>query len=122
MRGGTMAGMDENPYKSPETMNTSGTPLADKARRLLVMRRSGISVSLYVRQIRVHHVLSLTICIASILLLVAIAQHSAALFVGGVLLGRVLSEIRWYRSIAREWKTTEQLIDWEKVESLATQI
>ena len=33
--------------------------------------------------------------------------------------GRVVRDIQWYRTLAFEWDSTKELLDWEKIERLA---
>lgn len=34
-------------------------------------------------------------------------------------ISRFVRDIQWYRMLAREWESTKELLDWEKIERLA---
>lgn len=36
-------------------------------------------------------------------------------------MGRTVRDIQWYRSLAKEWPTTAELIDWPRVEAIANE-
>lgn len=46
-------------------------------------------------------------------------NYLAAAAFAGFLVGRTLRDFRWISTIAHEWETTKELIDWERVQLLA---
>ena len=34
-------------------------------------------------------------------------------------IGRIVRDIRWWRALSKEWPMTAELIDWQRVESIA---
>jgi len=115
--GATMS--QENPYDPPQTFS-EGTHLARKARRLQEQRDEPITLLRYLgRQWRRHVMVAVAfallgyaaIQIDNIYLTIGLASFWA---------GRITRDLQWYRTLVLEWSSTKELLDWEKIQRLAS--
>ena len=107
-----------NPYDPPHSV-ADDTYLAGKARRLLHRRHEPCTLfRLMGSQWRRHLVIS--VCFG-LLTVAAWQMHNVHLAIGlaAFWAGRLLRDIQWYGTMAREWESTRELLDWEKIERLA---
>jgi hypothetical protein len=98
------------------------TLLQRKARLLQKLRSDTPTAAGYLRQNAGRH---LIFSIGFWLLFFGswlLGYHVAAFIVGGFWAGRLMRDIQWYRALAREWETTQEFIDWNKVDTLAATI
>ncbi len=117
---------NDNPYDPPQSPPTSvvsafeDARLREKARALLHRRNSPAGGVYSWRALTGRKYLAFTV---AYLLVIGglwnLGSYLAAAAFAGFLAGRTLRDLRWIATIAREWETTKELIDWEKVQSLA---
>jgi hypothetical protein len=94
--------------------------LEAKARQLWHGRNEFRSVWFYLRRNAVRH------CVMTVIFDAVIAAtwwsqwQTISLGLFGFWLGRLMRDLAWYRGLSAEWPTTAQLLDWTKIESLAT--
>ena len=107
-----------NPYDPPQA-TPPDTHLAGKARRLLERRNEPLSLLRYLSSQWRRHVL-ITVCYA-VLYAISWQIGNVYLTIGlaSFWAGRVVRDIQWYRTLAFEWDSTKELLDWEKIERLA---
>jgi hypothetical protein len=94
--------------------------LTDKARLLWTRRNKTLSLWVYLHHNARRHIFFTALCWFVIILswLCDVAPMSFLLF--GYWLGRLSRDIAWYRRLSIEWTSTRYLLDWPKIESLAT--
>jgi hypothetical protein len=97
----------------------NANPLRDKARLVLQRRATPPGIGGYVRQHAVRHLVFSAIFWLIIVVAWSVGQHAAAFIVAGFWAGRLTRDLQWYSRLAAEWETTRELLDWQKVESLA---
>jgi hypothetical protein len=115
---------NDNPYQPPTAHSRPAfdeTRLRLKAQAILKQQQDfpeGPSVGSYFRPL--GKVLFFT---AGYVLLIAafcyLGRYEAAFAFGGFFVGRIVRDFQWVRSLGREWATTKEFIDWEKVRRLA---
>jgi hypothetical protein len=93
--------------------------LKPKARRLLAQRSAEVTLWTYLRQNLSRHLTMTAIFGALTVGAWAAGVTEAALVIGTLWAGRLMRDIQWYARLAGEWPSTRELIDWEKVESIA---
>ena len=93
--------------------------LQQKAELLRSRRNNPPTVGFYIRQSAGRHLLFA----ALFWLLIAVAWWSDLAFIGwlfgGVWAGRLFRDVQWYQRLTAEWETTTELVDWQKVETIA---
>lgn len=94
--------------------------MKDKARLLLSRRHAAVGVGFYLRQNAARHLLFSAIFWLLIPLVWMAGQHSVSFVIAGFWAGRLMRDFQWYRRLAAEWDTTSELLDWQKIETLAT--
>ena len=92
----------------------------DKARLLLSRRQAAAGIGMYLRQNAVRHLLFSAIFWLLILLVWMFGQHSVSFVITGFWAGRLIRDFQWYQRLAAEWDTTRELLDWQKIEALAS--
>jgi hypothetical protein len=92
----------------------------DKAMQLLAKREEGVSTAMYLRQNAIRHLIYAAIYWLMIVLAWSAGLHAVSFLVAGFWAGRLSRDIQWYRRLVAEWNTTRELLDWEKIESLAS--
>jgi hypothetical protein len=107
-----------NPYDPPRDA-TPDAHLARKARRLLEQRHEPITLLGFISGQWRRHVL-FTVGYG-ILMAIAwqIGNVYLAIGLASFWAGRVVRDIQWYRTLVLEWRSTKELLDWEKIERLA---
>jgi hypothetical protein len=93
--------------------------LKEKAQVLWKRRQTTVSLGMYLRQNATRHFIVSAILWLSIILIWSGGQQAIALVSAGIWAGRIMRDIQWYRRLAAEWDTTRELLDWQKIESLA---
>ena len=93
--------------------------LVFKTRRLLERRDKHVNVATYLRdQWRRHLVIA--ICFGVLFGISCLIRNNyLAVAVATLWAGRFLRDIQWYRRLSHEWVSTRELLDWEKIESIA---
>ncbi len=107
-----------NPYETPRSQHPDGD-LAGKARRLLERRDQPITLVRYLSENWRRH---LVVAIAFGLLIAAAWQtgnNGLAVMIASFWTGRFVRDVQWFRTLAREWPSTKELLDWKKIEHLA---
>lgn len=108
-----------NPYEPPRVPFSGKNHLVNKARRLLERRDEPITLLRFLGdqwRLRVLVAIAFAILcavawrIGNLYLVVGLASFWA---------GRTARDLQWFRTLAREWDSTKELLDWEKIKSLA---
>ena len=105
-------------------LDTSRTEMVDKnlafkARLVLARRSRRVNVGSYLRENWRRHVL---VAVCSGILFFAsclIGNYYIAIVIATLWAGRFVRDIQWYRALSREWESTKELLDWEKIERIA---
>ena len=122
--------MASNPYESPnqESVNAGGsrqhltlpqTDIAAKAKQLLVRRDAPNSPWFYIRRDWHRQSLFLVAYIAIPIALWFINFTMLAVAAACFFAGTKCRDVRWWVALSKEWPTTAEFVDWQKVEDLA---
>ncbi|WP_254507129.1 hypothetical protein [Anatilimnocola floriformis] len=95
--------------------------LSAKARALLERRNITPGIAYYWRTQWRRQLLFVVIYLAMVSVLYAAHWHLAATLMLGFVIGRTVRDIRWYQTLAREWPSNEEMLDWQKIERLAAE-
>ena len=93
--------------------------LVTKARALLERRDTTPGVAYYWRTQWRRQLLFLILYLGVAAALNAVQWNVAAWLFLGFTIGRTLRDIRWYQTLAREWPSNAELLDWDKIQRLA---
>ena len=97
------------------------TSAGAKAKQLLQRRESPWTVFDYLRR---SLVLKLAISVVIAFLAAWLYQRGGVLAAGliaGFWMGQVVRDLRWYAALSREWASTADFIDWQRVEEVSAQ-
>jgi len=94
------------------------------ARLYLAQRECGYSGAAFVRAAKWGYVI-LGACLVLVAIIFSATDELWAkglcLWAAGMLLGAVLRDVGWFRRIKMNWPFTEKIIDWQKVEEIASE-
>ena len=92
---------------------------ARRARMLLRHREAGYSIGLAIKQGARRYLLLMLLC--ALFSYVAILLRAIPLMwlVVGMVLGTLLRDVAWYRTIKKTWSFSEKITDWERVKQIA---
>lgn len=90
-----------------------------KARLLAARRHRRPTTGSYLREHwRRHAIVAACFCML-VLVSCWIVSYCLAVAMGTLWVGRFSRDIQWYRALSREWDSTKELLDWEKIERIA---
>ena len=93
--------------------------LVVKTRLILARRNQNVTTGTYLReQWRRHALVAACFCVLFFVSCL-IGNYYLAVAIAMLWAGRFSRDIQWYRALSREWDSTKELIDWEKVERIA---
>lgn len=98
-------------------------PLSDQflALRMLEAREQGYTFRLFYRRNLGRYAFLFLVSGATIALVAQLRLWSIASLILGMVVGAVLRDLGWLRSVRRTWPFTRKVMDWEKVERLAAE-
>ncbi len=93
--------------------------LTFKTRRLLARRDQHVTIGYYLRDQWRRHVM-IAVCFGVLFSIACvIGNYYVAVAVATLWAGRFMRDIQWYRTLSREWESTKELLDWDKIERFA---
>ena len=95
----------------------------DKAKAILVYRTEGVLIRRIIRESARRYLLSVLLALALLSLAVYEKDISLKLFFMtgfGMYCGALLRDVGWFRRIKKDWSFTARIIDWKKVEAMAS--
>jgi hypothetical protein len=90
------------------------------AKNLLAQKEANFSLSRSMKKSWKRISLRVVMLIFAIYLYLNVVQNEAFILVIGIIIGGTLQDIGWILRIAKVWGFSEEVIDWGKVEQLAT--
>ena len=96
--------------------------LRTKARLLLERRARDEGIAWYIRKAWKWKIL---VAFCYVLLFIAsllMDNYVLASALAGFYLGQTIRELQWWRALSREWGSSMELLNWQKIESLASEL
>ncbi len=97
----------------------SGSEVTQLAKRLLSRREAPGGLLFYVSQDWRRQLPFWAVYVALPVILWRLDLSTAAVALACFFTGAKIRDIRWWVAGARQWPTTSELLDWEKIEALA---
>lgn len=110
--------MDENPYKSPESVIMKVVRLPKVARFLVLMRESRVNMWWVLWTKRKHLVFPGILGACAVGFWVG-GLYYGAMAVTGLVFGMVSTEVKWCGATCAVWPAERELFDWKKIEAVA---
>lgn len=90
-----------------------------KAKQLLSRRDGPNSAWYYLRRDWRRQCVVLMAYVAIVVVLWLQGFTMGAIAIGCFFAGTKIRDVRWWMALAREWPTTRELLDWQKIEAIA---
>lgn len=111
---------DNNPYSSPDApAGPSPTTEQQLARYMLEVREEGYTAGLFLRRNSKGYLIQLTQHVAAIALCIYAQQWNLIYVIAGMIIGKSIRDLSWFRGIRKTWPLSEKVTDWEKVQRIA---
>jgi hypothetical protein len=94
--------------------------LQTKCKQLLVRRDQVTSPWDYIRRDWRRQLLFFIAYVAVSATLWLLDFHILSAVFAGIFLGRVIRDIRWWNVLSKEWPTTCELLDWPRIQEIAS--
>lgn len=93
--------------------------LVFKTRLLLARRSQNVTTGTYLRQQWRRHAIVAACFGVLFYISCSIESYYLAVAIAAVWAGRLVRDIQWYWMLSREWDSTKELLDWDKIERIA---
>jgi hypothetical protein len=108
--------MDINPYAPSQP---ASVVLRSKAQALLARRNVRTGITYYLRRAGWGYAAVNLLLLAMVAMAWYVEFHPIAYATAGYWAARLIRDIQWFRLLGREWDTSQEFVDWPKVELIA---
>lgn len=108
--------MELNPYAPSQPVPVA---LRGKAQALLARRNVRTGIAYYLQRAGLKYLAVNALLVAMVAIAWLFELQPLAYVTAGYWAARLIRDIQWFRLLGKEWDTSQEFIDWSKVELIA---